>query len=158
MSNATRSHLVRDLTTRRTVLVALMGLAGLQLSGAAATRSRRRSKKQGEKRGRLSAAASPARERELACSDGTTFTGEQVRQGAGRPPHTWRNVNPGTFPVAFNFHAATVTAPDGAVVESVTWDNAQGVDNNKELVTCSFTIPIGPFAGFTADFVGFFIP
>jgi hypothetical protein len=32
------------------------------------------------------AADSPARERELTCSDGTVFVGQQVRHGAGRPP------------------------------------------------------------------------
>ena len=104
------------------------------------------------------AAESPARERELTCSDGTTFVGEQVRMGSGRPPHTWSNVIPGTFPTAFVFLASTVTDPDGNVVESVTWDTTQGVEHNQELVTCSFDIPIGPFAHHTADFVGFFIP
>jgi hypothetical protein len=104
------------------------------------------------------AAESPARERELTCSDGTTFTGEQVRQGGGRPPHTWRNVSPGTFPAAFTFHATTVTAPDGTVVESETWDNTHGVERNQELVTCSFIIPIGPLAGHRVDFEGFFVP
>jgi hypothetical protein len=103
-------------------------------------------------------AESPARERELTCSDGTTFTGEQVRMGGGRPPHIWSNVSPGTFPTAFVFLAATVTAPDGTVVESVTWDTSQGVEHNHELVTCSFVIPIGQLTGYRADFVGFFIP
>ena len=103
-------------------------------------------------------AEQPARVRELTCSDGTVFTGEQVRNGNGLPPHTWRNVNPGEFPVAFDFHAATVTAPDGTIVEQFAWDHSQGVDNNKELITCSFIIPIGPLAGTRADFVGFFIP
>jgi hypothetical protein len=103
------------------------------------------------------AADSPARERELTCSDGTTFTGEQVRLGPGTPPHVWRNVDPGSSPVAFVFQAAAVTAPDGTVVESATWDNADGVEHNQALVTCSFIIPIGPFTGYTADFVGSFI-
>jgi hypothetical protein len=103
-------------------------------------------------------ADTPARVRELTCSDGTTFTGEQVRQGGGRPPHTWRNVSPGTEPAAFNFHAATVTAPDGTVVESATWDNTQGVERNQVLVTCSFIIPTGSFTGYVADFEGFFVP
>ncbi len=94
----------------------------------------------------------------MTCSDGTTFTGEQVRRGGGRPPHTWRNVAAGTHPAAFNFHAVTVTAPDGTVVESETWDNSQGVARNHELVTCSFIIPVGPFTGHRADFKGFFVP
>lgn len=33
-----------------------------------------------------------SRERELSRTDGTTFVGEQVRQGGGRPPHVWRSV------------------------------------------------------------------
>ena len=103
-------------------------------------------------------AAGPARERELTCSDGTTFTGEQVRLGFGVPPHTWRNVSPGTFPAAFDFHAAAVTAPDGTVFEPFTWDHSQGVAQNHELITCSFIIPIGDLAGYRADFIGFFVP
>jgi hypothetical protein len=103
-------------------------------------------------------AGSPARERELTCSDGTTFTGEQVRNGFGLPPHTWRNVVPGESPAAFDFHAASVTGPDGTVVESATWDDAQGVRHNAELVTCSFIIPVGALAGYRADFEGFFVP
>lgn len=103
-------------------------------------------------------ADSPARERELTCSDGTTFTGEQVRMGFGTPPRTWRNVIPGADPAAFNFHASALTAPDGTVVEFATWDHTQGVERNHELVTCSFVIPIGPFTGYRADFVGFFVP
>jgi hypothetical protein len=103
-------------------------------------------------------ADSPARERELTCSDGTVFIGEQVRMGGGRPPHIWHSVTPGADPVAFNFHASSVTAPDGTVVENVTWDNTQGVERHHELVTCSFIIPIGPFTDHRADFVGFFVP
>ena len=103
-------------------------------------------------------ADSPARERELTCSDGTTFTGEQVRNGQGRPPHNWRNVSRGAFPTLFSFHASSVTRPDGTVVEEVTFDNSAGVARNHELVTCSFIIPIGPFAGYRADFVGYFVP
>ena len=103
-------------------------------------------------------ADSPARERQLTCSDGTTFTGEQVRHGGGRPPHAWRNVTPGAHPAAFNFHSTTVTAPDGTVVESEYWDNTQGVERNHELVTCSFIIPVGPFTGYRAEFEGFFVP
>ena len=102
-------------------------------------------------------AASPARERLLACSDGTEFLGEQVRMGGGRPPHAWRAVEPGSR-ILFSFHAATVTAPDGTVVESATWDTSQGVARRHDLVTCSFEIPVGPFAGHQADFVGFFVP
>ena len=103
-------------------------------------------------------ADSPARERTLTCSDGTAFVGEQVRHGGGRPPRTWRNVTPGALPAAFAFHAVTITAPDGTVVESDTWDNTRGVARNRDLVTCSFVIPVGPFAGHRADFVGFFVP
>lgn len=99
----------------------------------------------------------PSRVRDLACSDGTTFTAEQVRFGLGKPPHAWRNVVPGAQPAVFSFHAASVVAPDGTVVQQVTWDQAQGVDRQQELVTCSFIIPIGEFAGYSADFVGFFV-
>lgn len=102
-------------------------------------------------------ADSPARERELSCSDGTTFVGEQVRMGLGRPPQAWRSVAAGD-PVLFSFHASSVTAPDGTVVETDTWDNSLGVAQNRELVTCGFVIPIGPFAGYRAEFVGFFVP
>ena len=70
----------------------------------------------------------------------------------------WLNVNQGEQPVAFSFHAASVTDPDGVVVESVTWDNSDGVEQNHELITCSFVIPIGPLTGYTADFLGYFIP
>ena len=103
-------------------------------------------------------AGSPARERELTCSDGTTFTGQQVRHGGGRPPHAWRSVTPGAHPATFNFHSTTVTAPDGTVVESEDWDNTQGVERNHDLVTCSFIIPVGPFTGYRAEFEGFFVP
>lgn len=103
-------------------------------------------------------AESPARERELTCSDGTVFVGEQVRHGAGRPPAIWRNVDPAGSPSALSFHASTVTRPDGTVVEEVSYDNTSGVDRHHDLVVCSFVIPVGPFAGFTADFEGFFIP
>jgi len=103
-------------------------------------------------------ADSPARERELTCSRGIVFVAQQVRMGNGQPPHVWRNVDPGGSPAAFSFHAASVTAPDGTVVESETWANAWGVDRNQDLVVCSFVIPIGPLTGHTANFVGFFIP
>ena len=103
-------------------------------------------------------AGSPARERELNCSDGTVFTAEQVRHGGGRPPGTWRNVDPGAEPAAFDFFAVTVTAPDGTVVESETWDHSQGVERRHEMVTCSFIIPVGPFTDHRADFRGFFVP
>ncbi|SDI98586.1 hypothetical protein SAMN05192558_104195 [Actinokineospora alba] len=102
-------------------------------------------------------ADAPARVRVLTCSDGTTFTGEQVRFGGGAPPRTWRNVVTGEDPVAFVFFASSVTAPDGTVVENVTWDHSQGVDRNRDLVTCGFVIPEGPFIGHAADFVGYFI-
>ena len=103
-------------------------------------------------------AAGPARDRELTCSDGTVFHGEQVRFGAGRPPSVWRGVTQDEDPIAFVFRAAVVTAPDGTVVESVTWDNTSGVRQNHELVTCGFVIPIGPLTGYQADFVGYFVP
>ena len=106
-------------------------------------------------------AASPARVRDLTCTDGTTtitFTGEQVRHGGGRPPHTWRNVDQGAFPTAFTFHAVTMTDPDGHLVPSESWDNSQGVDRNKDLVTCSFVIPEGPLKGHLVVFEGFFVP
>ncbi len=103
-------------------------------------------------------AEAPSRPRDLTCSDGTTFTGEQVRFGGGRAPATWRNVVQGAKPAAFNFHSNTVTAPDGTVVERLTWDNTQGVERNHVLVTCGFIIPIGPYTGYTAEFTGFFVP
>ena len=106
-------------------------------------------------------ADSPARDRELSCNDGTVFMGQQVRQGNGIPPRLWRNVESNGSPTAFtlfSFHAASVTAPDGTVVESETWDHASGVEQNHEVVVCSFVIPIGPLTGHTADFTGFFVP
>lgn len=103
-------------------------------------------------------ADAPSRVRELTCSDGTTFTGEQVRMGFGTPPRTFRNVAEGENPAAFVFFAASVVAPDGTVVEDVTWDHSQGVAVETELVTCSFIIPIGDLTGYTANFVGYFVP
>jgi hypothetical protein len=103
-------------------------------------------------------AGSPARERELSCSDGTVFVGEQVRMGAGHPARAWRNVDPGGTPAAFTFHATTVTAPDGTVVESESWDTSFGVAQQQEPVVCGFTIPVGPLAGHTAELTGFFVP
>jgi hypothetical protein len=102
--------------------------------------------------------AAPSRQRYLICSDGTVFLGERVRMGLGTPPHTWRNVQPGAFPSAFVFQAATVISPSGVVVEDLSWDFSQGVDNSHPLVTCSFVIPIGDLAGYRADFIGYFIP
>ena len=99
----------------------------------------------------------PSRVQELTCSDGTVFTAEHVRNGRGKPPHIWRNVVPNAYPAALSFHALTITAPDGTVVESVTWDQSQGVERNHELVTCSFVIPTGPLTDHQVDFVGFFI-
>ena len=103
-------------------------------------------------------ADAPSRERELTCSDGTTFLGEQVRMGFATPPRTWRNVLPGGDPSAFVFFRAAVIAPDGTVVEDVTWDYSHGVDVHHELVTCSFVIPEGPLTGYRADFEGYFVP
>jgi len=124
---------------RRTAIVAIASVSCLLFSSAAR-------------------ADSPARERQLTCSDGTVFTGEQVRNGGGRPPSVWRGVTPGGDPVAFVFHAVTVTAPDGTVDEAETWDNTAGVSLNHELTICSFLIPIGPLTGYRADFVGQFVP
>lgn len=103
-------------------------------------------------------ADSPARERELICTDGTVFIGQQVRLGHGRPPRVWRNVDPGGSPSVFSFHAASVTGPAGTVVESETWEHASGAEQNHDLVVCSFVIPIGPLTAHTAYFVGFFVP
>lgn len=102
-------------------------------------------------------AESPARERELTCADGTTFLGEQVRNGLGRPPHLWRVIE-GVDAVVFSFHAATVVAPDGTIDLNTTWDDTQGVEQNHDLITCSFVIPVGPLTGYRADYVGYFIP
>ena len=104
------------------------------------------------------AAVSPARQRTLDCPYGSVFDGEQVRNGIGSPPQVWRNVDPGASPVAFIFHAATVTAPDGTSDEDATYDHTQGVDHELELVTCGFTIPIGFLAGYRADFESYFVP
>lgn len=102
-------------------------------------------------------ADAPVRVRVLTCSDGTTFTGEQVRFGGGSPPRTWRNVVTGEDPVAFVFFTSIVTAPDGTVLEAISWDHSQGVERNRELVTCGFIIPVGPLTGYAAEFVGYFI-
>ena len=126
----------------RTTLVPAVGLAAA-LAGAAST---------------AAFADAPSRPRELSCSDGTTFTGEQVRFGAGRAPAMWRNVIRGAEPAAFNFHSTTITDPNGTVVEALTWDHTQGVDRNHDLVTCGFIIPTGPLAGHRAEFTGFFLP
>ena len=103
-------------------------------------------------------ALAPSRERELSCSDGTIFIGEQVRFGLGTPPNAWRNIDQSEFPAAFLFHAAAVISPTGEVVKDFTWNHSQGVARNQELVTCSFIIPIGDLAGYRADFIGFFFP
>jgi hypothetical protein len=103
-------------------------------------------------------ADSPARERELSCSDGTVFTGEQVRNGGGRPPSVWRGVTAGGDRVAFVFRSSTLTAPDGTVDQAESWDNSSGVRQNRELITCGFVIPIGPLTGYEAEFAGFFVP
>jgi hypothetical protein len=67
-------------------------------------------------------------------------------------------VDPGGSPTAFSFHAVSVTAPDGTLVDNQTSDHACGVEQNHDPVVCSVVIPIGPLAGHTADFVGFFVP
>jgi hypothetical protein len=99
----------------------------------------------------------PSRERQLTCTDGTVFTAEQVRNGQGRPPRIWRNVLPDAYPAALTYHALTLTAPDGAVVDSETWDQSQGVERNHELVTCGFVIPVGPLTDHEVELVGFFL-
>lgn len=96
--------------------------------------------------------------REMTCvaEDGTTttFTGQQVRQGA--TPNMWRSLS-GTDPAGFNLHGVTIVDPDtGAVVQS--FGNTQGVDRNLDLVTCSFIISTGPLAGLLVNFEGFFVP
>jgi hypothetical protein len=103
-------------------------------------------------------AESPARERDLTCSDGTVFTGEQVRHGSGRPPSVWRGVAAEGDRVSFVFRAVTLTAPDGTVDEAESWDNTAGVQQDDDLITCGFLIPVGPLTGYQADFVGFFVP
>lgn len=102
-------------------------------------------------------AESPGRERELSCSDGSTFVGQQVRFGRGKPPSSWRMVADDDS-VAFSVHTITVVAPDGSVVESETWHHGEGVGRIHELVTCSLIIPVGPLAGHMAQFQGFFVP
>ena len=102
-------------------------------------------------------AESPARERELFCSDGTTVVAGQVRFGRGKPPSSWRVVS-GDESAVFSIHAVTVVSPDGSAVESETWRHTEGVNRHRELVTCSFVIPVGPLAGHTALFEGFFAP
>lgn len=103
-------------------------------------------------------AESPARERELICTDGTVFVGEQVRNGPRRPPSVWRGTTTGGSPVAFVFRAVTLTAPDGTVDEVESWDKSDGVSHQHDIVSCSFVIPVGPLAGYQADFTGFFVP
>jgi hypothetical protein len=103
-------------------------------------------------------AESPARTRELTCSDGTSFVAEQVRHGRGKPPSSWRIVASDDPDAVFSVHGVTVVDPDGDVVESESWQHSDGVDRNQDLVTCSFVIPVGPFTGYTAHFEGFFAP
>ena len=103
-------------------------------------------------------AESPARTRELACSDGTAFVAEQVRHGGGKPPSAWRIVQTDESTEVLSVHSITVTDTDGAVVDSESWHHAGGVERNHDLVTCSFTIPVGPFTGYTASFTGFLVP
>jgi hypothetical protein len=103
-------------------------------------------------------AESPARTRELQCSDGSSFFGEQVRHGQGKPSSAWRVVAGDDSAEVFSVHSITVTDTDGDVVDSETWHHSDGVDRNRELVTCSFVIPVGPFTGYTATFEGFFAP
>lgn len=107
----------------------------------------------------VAAAESPARQRELVCSDGTSVTAEQVRHGSGKPASAWRIVaSDEDEPVVFSVHSVTVIAPDGTVVDSETWHHSEGVDRNRDLVTCSFIIPVGPYTDHEARFEGFFAP
>lgn len=103
----------------------------------------------------------PTRVRTLTCSDGTIFVGEHTRGGIGvgrdRPP-MWRNVEPGAHPSAFVFHGVILTRPDGTVDEALSWDQTHGVSNRHEIITCSLIIPVGPLAGYRADFLGYFVP
>ena len=103
-------------------------------------------------------AESPARTRELHCSDGTSFFGEQVRHGRGKPSSAWRVVGSDDAADVFSVHSITVTDTEGNVVESESWHHRDGVDRSRDLVTCSFVIPVGPFTGYTASFEGFFAP
>jgi hypothetical protein len=103
-------------------------------------------------------AESPARTRELHCSDGTSFFGEQVRHGRGKPSSAWRVVGSDESAVVFSVHSITVADTEGDVVDSESWDHSDGVNRNRDLVTCSFVIPVGPFTGYTASFEGFFAP
>jgi hypothetical protein len=96
--------------------------------------------------------------RELTCvaEDGstTTFTGQQVRQGA--TPAIWRSVDPGD-PAGFVSLGITMTDPNTGQVIVVS-DHIQGVDRHFALTTCSFIIPVGPNAGWIVEFEGYFVP
>jgi hypothetical protein len=96
--------------------------------------------------------------REMTCvaDDGTTstFTGEFVISFAPM----WRSVSgvSGADPVGFNWRGVTVVDPDGTVVAS--FGKTQGIEHHLDLVTCNFTIPIGPNVGRQAYLEGFFVP
>jgi len=95
-------------------------------------------------------AAGPTSVREMTCVDengvSSTFVGEQVRMGA--TPDSWRSVDgSGT-----TFIVREVRM-DGVLIDSV----GDGSDRNKDFVDCSFVIPVGPNAGKTATFTGFFV-
>src|SRR5688572_12953091 len=103
-------------------------------------------------------AESPARTRELQGSDGTSFFGEQVRHGRGKPSRAWRGFGSEDAADVFSVHSITVTDTEGDVGDSESWHHSDGADRNRDLVTCSFVIPVGPFTGYTASFEGFFAP
>jgi len=102
-------------------------------------------------------AESPAVQRTMSCVDSAggslVFVGEQVRNGA--TPHVWRNVERVATPAAFVFHGVRMVDADGTV-EVVEATN--GATSGADVVECSFVIPVGPNAGKTVVFTGFFVP
>ena len=100
-------------------------------------------------------ADAPSVAREMTCVDAngavSTFTGQFVVSFAPM----WRSVSE-SGAVGFFWQGVTVVDPDGTVVSS--FSNTQGIERHFELVTCNFTIPIGPNQGREAYLAGFFIP
>ena len=80
-----------------------------------------------------------------------------VGVGRDRAP-MWRNVEPGAQPAAFVYFGVILTAPDGAVDESLSWDQTLDVAQHHDLIGCSLFIPVDPLTGYRADFVGYFVP
>lgn len=66
----------------------------------------------------------------------------------------WRNAE-SNRPSAFVFHGVTMVSPDGTVQVV---EGTNGQVRNQHIVTCSFVIPVGPNAGKTVYFTGFFVP